>query len=434
MRRTAAVLFAAGGKKGSRLGWESSPLGDVRLDCTLLEKSVRQGCRSILARGSGTDSRTTSIFELLVDLAMTEDIKLDECLVGYCFGSGGDGREANARELMGSMGKNSRVLDYVNVPVELGSNGAPTPAVLHERASLQAALGGPSVVKVGLDLTTSALHQLSDAQVEVLLASLRETRTPALTVATNALTARQSRRIIEWAAASSGASNRAPLLVVSTEVLRVDPKRPALLAPIPNLVLSAAGKIQESIAEATNDLKHGVDRCLMLEKHFMSKIHPDLAPPGVVLTDLCWAHVLMQAQHTVQSPEEWHYLLNNQVMPKLDACIENLKTKNKETGDWATLYAGMARNMFTTFATVQARRRELCLGEVVTALAKTGNVTTTVDALPLHLGALAASFGSSSTVLAGVEVRQLPADKATAAAEAEHTLTSIVAPLARELF
>jgi len=422
-------------RKGSRLGFESSPLADARLDCTLLEKSVRQGCRSILARGSGTDANTNSIFELLGDLALTEDIDLDSCLVGYCFsdGLGFREREQNARSLMETMGKGKRsLLDYVTFPVQVESDGSIAGSVLEERASLQDALGGPGVLKVGLDFPTAVLNGLSAASTAKLLDSLTVATSPpqCLTVATNVLTASQSRGIIEW---SRGQRASPPLLVVSTEVLRVDSRRPALLAPVPTLALSAAGRAKDSMTEATNDFKHAVDRCMTLEKHFMTKLQPELPSSTLVpLTDLCWAHVLMQTQNSVQSPEEWHYLLTNQVMPKLNACTDKLKSTSKAAGDWATLYAGMARYMFTTFATVQARRREVCLGEVQSALGFSPSFD--VSASPMHLGVLAASFGSSSTVIAGCEVRQRDDEVVVSAEEAERVLAKVVGPLAREIF
>ena len=92
----------------------------------------------------------------------------------------------------------------------------------------------------------------------------------------------------------------------------------------------------------------------------------------------------------------------------------------------------MARYMFTTFATVQARRREVCLGEVQSALGLSSSFD--VSAIPMHLGVLAASFGSSSTVIAGCEVRQRDDEVVLSAEEAERVLTKVVGPLAREIF
>jgi hypothetical protein len=374
--------------------------------------------------------------ELLVDLRLTEEIDLDSCLVGYCFSPSsndknrpvGD-REANARKLMDSMGKEKRsMLDYINIPVKLDESGAIAPSVLQERKLLQDALGGVKVVKVGLDLTTAVLSSVREEEFEQLQDSLERVKVPCLTVATNVLTAEKSRRIIKRLRSRVE-------IIVATEVLRTDFQRPSLLVPFATDVLSPShAKAQEGIKAATADLKHAVDRCLTLEKHFIEKLKPEL--PDVVVTDLCWAHVLMQTQNTIQSPEEWHYFLERQVMPKLDACIEYLKRSNKPAADWATLYAGMARYMFSTFSLFQARRRELCLHEVLDVI-NSGNTfaVTTIDALPGHLGILASAFGSCSTVLSGCEVRQnAPGSLRVDASEAERVLMRVVGPVALKHF
>ena len=432
------------------------------------------------------DANSTGILELVVDLSMTDDIDLEACLVGYAFTSAGSTEGpsvSTVRHLMEGIGKGKRsLLDYVTLPVLLESSGAVSSSALRLRKSLQSDLGGQDKIKVGLDFSTSMLYRLSDVQVGALLSSLiADEALPAVTVASNCMTARQSRLII------AALRERGVPIVVSSEVLRVDASRPTLMAPFAAHAATSTstatasvsgrrltggpssgsssdgGEVQPSkTAAATDDFKHAVDRCLTLERHFMDKLKPDL--PAVLLTDLCWAHVLMQSHHTIQSPEEWQYLLEQQVMPKLDTAIDSLKIASKPASEWATLYAGMARYMFTTFSTLQARRAESCLDDIASALSlgtlgQSGGSTAagpaSGDDLPAHLGALVSSFGATSTLLAGCVVQQpasqmmlspssssLSSVSATvsvsateaAAGRAERLLVEVVRPLASKFF
>ena len=433
------------------IGFESSPLGESQTDCILLEKSVRQGCRHILVRGTGIDSSTTSLFELITDLALTEDLNVEHSEIGYCFSTTAttpfEEKVKAMRELSECMGKGKRVLDYVHLPVALGGLSLLDKSLLEEFAALQRELS-PWEIDVGLDFHSSALQSLAPGQAtDDLLMSLESLRgnggrgnggLSSISVATNVLTAHQSRKMINWAA-GEGIGR-----VVSTEVLRAHAKRPALIVPYSSptiassTALSSSSDASESVKKAMEDLKHAVDRCLHLEKQFLEKLKPGL--PDVVVTELCWAHLLMQTQHDIFSPEEWHFLLATQILPKLDASTDKLKAASKAAGEWATLHAGLSRNMFNSFAAMQVRRRDLCLTELISALRHNEVQVGTIDDVPRVFASLAASFGSTSIMLAGCNTMAstfpppCPATTTLSAAEVERLFANELRPLVVELF
>lgn len=391
------------------------------LDCTLLEKSIRNGCRTIVCRGTGQDAASTSVFELLVDLALTEDIDLETSLVGYCLqgdgednagsggGSGGSGRTKALAELASSLG-GKRILDFANIPVRLTPSGAIEASCLQERETLQHDMQQHGV-SIGLDLQTSALSGLSAEQAEALLGSLGSLPSALpVTVATNALTAPLAQRIhAALRRACHGDQERR--LVLSTEIFKVSASpRPALLIPYPTTI---AGKT--TMDQAVDDLKHATDRCVQLEKHFLDKMRAEM--PEVPVTDVCWGHVLLQTQHSIQSPEEWHYLLAHQIMPKLDKSSGLLRSKSKAAAEWAALHAGMARYMFSCFSTVQECRRTAVCSELVLRCnahldaAAAGPASLRLDGIghiPRFVAQLVSALGddapAATTCLSGCEV------------------------------
>jgi hypothetical protein len=447
--KSSRVLSLKARAPSPAIGFESSPLGDSQTDCVLLEKSVRQGCRHILVRGTGIDSSTTSMFELITDLAITEDLNVERTDIGYCFTTATttpfEDKVKAMKELSECMGKGKRVLDYVHLPVPIGGHSLLDKSLLEELVALQRELS-PWEINVGLDFHSSALQSLATGEAtDDLLKSLDLLRlqdgggVSSISVATNVLTVHQSRKIINWATRAAG---KGIGRVVSTEVLRVHAKRPALIVPFssPTLAsstaLASSSDASERVKKAMEDLKHAVDRCLHLEKQFLEKLKPDL--PDVVVTELCWAHLLMQTQHEILSPEEWHFLLTTQILPKLDACTDKLKAAGKAAGEWATLHAGLSRNMFNSFSAMQVRRRELCLTELISALRRNEVQVGTIDDVPRVLASLAASFGASSTMLAGCNTmapNSPPPPPTTPSAEAvERLFTNELRPLVLELF
>ena len=70
--------------KGSLIGYETSPLLDVDTDNALLEKSIRQGCCTVMVHSRAADTGHNQTYELLSDLWATEEVNLDHFSITHC--------------------------------------------------------------------------------------------------------------------------------------------------------------------------------------------------------------------------------------------------------------------------------------------------------------------------------------------------------------
>ncbi len=87
-----------------------------------------------------------------------------------------------------------------------------------------------------------------------------------------------------------------------------------------------------------------------------------MAADGIVAdsTQLCWAHVLAQAQGTILFPEEWNYIQTAQAEPLLETNYTLLKEASSKHKDFAMLHTPLTKFLFAAFDRVlQARKQDL---------------------------------------------------------------------------
>jgi hypothetical protein len=143
--------------------------------------------------------------------------------------------------------------------------------------------------------------------------------------------------IITWA-------NTKGIKTISTDVLSVFSQRPGILT-VSKQVILPNGQCDEQ-QKAVDDLKRSMDTCMHAEKQFLSKL---LSSSGLQPTSICFAHILLQTQNRILFPEEWIYIVNNQINPTLYNSIDILKKANKECHEWSLIYLPMVKYMIQSF-------------------------------------------------------------------------------------
>jgi hypothetical protein len=117
--------------------------------------------------------------------------------------------------------------------------------------------------------------------------------------------------------------------------------------------------LQYALTAAVANFKMAMDRCMHMEKKFLQNIAPGVEE--VSPTDVCLAHVLTKTQESFRGPEEWEYILKNSVEPKLETALNVLRSKDKESSEFATLYSALSRHLFSVFLHLhQVRRLQMC--------------------------------------------------------------------------
>ena len=397
----------------TRIGFETSPLMNIDTESSLLEKSIRLGCKTVFIRsGIGTNSDYIQNYELLSDLASTDEINIDDFLLGHSFSMNSDAKNGESSSMNDSVNKHDLGMFWVKEMNRIGKTlrkksidfitiSLPDISyIIHEESKkefivqLKILCGflndNESNTRIGIDFSTDLLVNASNEDISNILSAIEYisdelnnsiTRKDGgnsidcFSIASNCFTQSQAKQIRKWVDERYSRQNEihefdSPL-VIATSVLNTHYKRPALL--VPPIKLKAINDTSSSIKEredgnninlimkeAVEDFQRSMDRCMHLEKQYMEKLQADIGT-DIVLTDLCWGHVLMQAQGRINSSEEWEYLLSSQIEPKLEKSLEALRSKNKSCSEWSTLYSGMSRYLFATLSHFhQVRKLEQC--------------------------------------------------------------------------
>jgi len=81
-------------------------------------------------------------------------------------------------------------------------------------------------------------------------------------------------------------------------------------------------------------------------------------------TSICFAHILLQTQNKILYPEEWIYIVNNQINPTLSTSIDILKKANRECHEWSLIYLPMAKYMIQSFRRFLEVRKAHVLNDI----------------------------------------------------------------------
>ena len=422
----------------SSIGYECAAFADRDYDLSLLERSVRHGtCTLVVEKSRAADAVRT--YDLLMDLASSDDVDLQRLSVVHVLAAASTGSEADVAKEVDAVRSALRSKPLTAVLVPIGG----TADVL---AAAAAATAGTGTV-VGLDLPTEWLAAATTDDVDKFLATLSSSNDirngcGMLSVATNAFTHRHAARVFAWARAAG-------VPTIATELLRCHPRRPGLLSvaggrqklthldptaegftmnrgsgtATPTNISTGninSGSDSPSHAQlaAVEAVKHALNACVHAEKQFLERFQQDAAA-GVDAQAVCWGHILSHTQHTILYPEEWDYFHAQQVQPRLSAALERLKSQGRAQHEWTLLYGPLAKHLFASFAaTLEARRLALCADTHHALLAASGNSSGSggLKTLPWALAGAALSLGSLHAAIAGTDIATTGGDTDTAAA------------------
>lgn len=421
--------------KVSRFGWESTTYSDAYVQSTLLEKSLNNGCNTIVGvsmedasmNSGAVDSTILPIYELISDLS-SDGFDLANAVIGHRFLSRRNSQSVVTSErvitqlesIAKSMKYSRRSLDFVSASLPAaGSHTIESILNIYHAALSQLksssqesgnSLEHPSNIKmVGLDFSTDFLTSASEEQLSRLQSELRDyhkhkSPLPLLTIACNTFTAQKILPIIEWA-------RNEEIIIIGTETLRLDPRKPGLLSleGIERRDIIIRDKEEALKADgdaAMTDLKRAIDGCLHVELQYLEKLstHPKGGGPIVDPKTVCIAHLLVQAQHTISHSEEWLYLQSQQLQPKLQESVDIIKSISEDHKNWTAIYVPMARHLISCFSkSLHVRKQQQCF-EASNALKKTAASTHLSKSyggahVSEHVAILSSLLGTNCTLL-----------------------------------
>lgn len=394
-------------------GFESSPYMEESIQNSLLEKSIRAGCTSLYTRSSMLPHQVASTYELLSDLSATEEVNLSEFTLGHCCASPTvEGMNKDVDDITAAMGKN-RKLDYMTFSVNPG----------YDVKAFEEMIAQGTAASLGFHFPTSTLQTSSGLDIDRVLGDLSgvldgHTESPTFSIAVNYLTFENASKVADWAK-MQGVSPR----LIASEVLRIHDRRPSLLsAPIQKGGSAATGSpsrtSKAAMLDAMENLKVSFDRCIHMEMQYIDRLSTSLPERSegleVNIHNLCVGHALMQSQSNILSTEEWKYLLHSRIEPQWKDAMDSVRSKSKETAEWASLYSSLAKHLFASFSEMQDTRKYLMLEDVLTEIhqQQNGSDSMTLEEierqgadLPLFLGEFAQNYiHADEAMLSGVEI------------------------------
>jgi hypothetical protein len=299
-------------------------------------------------------SSPLKVYELLVDL-VNEDININDFYLGHKLNAikpssaNNDNTKwvDNVISINDILKPTKRSIDYVSIPFVHNNDND-----INKCVSIINDIN--SGIEVGIDINTEYILKNNNV-VNILDNSYNSNKlngVKLLSVSTNFMTSTTANDIITWA-------NTKGIKTISTDVLNIFPQRPGILTASKQVILPN-GQCDEQ-QKAVDDLKKSMDTCMHAEKQFMSKL---LSSSGLNPTSICFAHILLQTQNKILYPEEWIYIVNNQINPTLSTSIDILKKANRECHEWSLIYLPMAKYMIQSFRRFLEVRKAHVLNDI----------------------------------------------------------------------
>ncbi len=395
------------------------PLFDIETDSALLEKSIRQGCSTVMVHSRPHDEGHRQIYELLGDLAGLEEIDLENFSIGHCINTTSD-VNSSMKELI-DMCKllPTKKLDFVcmTLPHDVVSDAELRDQFLKDVESVRKEMMLDTSC-MGLHIPSSLLADISQDRLESLQSFVENSEDSfgRYALATNYFTHSAVSSLRDSITNMSQKS-----IVMACDVLRLHKQRPGLL----NLpakfsihhntmkMASMSGNgpektqntsdssLQQELTNSIDNFKMAMDRCVHVERKYMQNIAPTATE--IAITDVCWAHVLSQTQESFRGPEEWEYALKHSIEPKLEDALNALRKQSKEASEFTTLYSALSKHLFSVFLHLhQVRRLQMCT-EVVEKLRQEIPIDSTAYSL-LETAGMSKASKNGITIQAAEEV------------------------------
>jgi hypothetical protein len=410
---------------------------ELSADSTLLEKSIRSGCSAVYTSKNKAcqdniyGSNVTEIYELLSDLTSTEEIAIEEFMLGHCLDLHPANIEQEMQVITDTLSKTRKSLDFATLLLRSPEEDSENKSGL-DATRLQSAVTALDEFpqfegRIGFHFSTALLANASTEELDELLDSIHSvlqgvSRPLLIAVAANYLSQENALRVAAWAKCQNAK-------IIACEVLRMDERRPGLLC-LPTLS-AASGAIsinatistKNAVIQAMEDLKVSMDRCLHMERQFLEKLHNPGDGQGAgdgLVRQLCVAHVLLHIQNNLHSLEEWDYLLKTNIHPGFEAALEEVRKQSKATADWAAIYTSLARHLFECMSVLHRTRKYMVCDDILQTMNNDGMLVSdqmtpqTVeqvekdgDMIPAMLAAASKKLIDADYVaLSGIEVLQ----------------------------
>ena len=388
----------------------------AELQNSLIEKSIRAGCRAVYTQSTSLPHQVVSTYELLSDLSATEEVDLSQFTLGHCCAIPSvENMAKEMEEIRAALGKR-RQLDFLTVSVNRDCDTK----ILEE---VMTTSSDDEEMSLGFHFPTSILQGSADVDIDQLLLKLSDVRTgrnipsPTFSIAMNYLTFHNASKVAAWARKQDGNGT-----IIASEILRIHDRRPSLLSPPIQKGAAAATGLpsrdsKAAMLDAIENLKVSFDRCIHMEMQYIERLSSTSMPDGgsrnaVNIHDLCVGHALMQSQANILSTEEWKYLLHSQIEPRWMGAMDSVRSASKESAEWASLYSSLAKHLFASFSEMQDTRKFLLLEDVLTGALKENGDGLTIEEIerkgsdvPAFLASVSKNFiDADMAMLSGVEV------------------------------
>jgi hypothetical protein len=338
--------------KRSASGFAASTYGDADLDSTTLEKALRSGGTVFCGTSSSDYIRP---YQLLSDLIISEEILASDLVVGHRLipGETGstDGWEQEVKSVFKELGNPTKFKGAFVL-----ARSAPGLTIKSSVEATHDAVMGIGAEKdglhVGVDMGPELLHSLEtqggESAIQEAISEALTAGATILSVGTTPFTASAAKVAVEHARANGVE------LVLANDVLRLHTRRPGQLSAVGRKGKTDVILMDEAIA----DFKKALDICMHAEKRYLDEMS-EMSPISDA-TQLCWGHVLAQAQGSILFPEEWTYIQKAQAEPQLEEHHAALKAAGTQTREFALLHFPLTKFLFAAFDRVlQARKQHL---------------------------------------------------------------------------
>ena len=392
-------------------------------ECVLLEKSIRSGCSSVYTSKSkafkGTvhdfqQSNVVEVYELLSDLTSTEEVRLEDFQLGHCLDLHPDTIERELQIIHSVLPATRKSLDFATLMLQ---SPGETPSEVFDVTSLKSAVTAIDMFphfngSLGFHFSTALLANISTQELDEALSTVSSAlegveRPLLVAIATNYLSQESALRVAKWAKNKNAK-------IMACEVLRMDERRPGLLglpassATSGSISINATLSTKNAVLQAMENLKVSMDRCLHMERQYMEKLHEagEGEEGSELVRQLCVAHVLVHIQNNLHSLEEWDYLLRNDIDPRFEAALEKVKKQSKAAAEWASLYTGLARHLFSSMSVLHRTKKYMICDDIL----KSMGVSSSKDGTPQTVEKVEKLGGKIPPLLAAAAKNLLDAD------------------------
>jgi len=260
-----------------KYGIETMTLLEQSIQDTSIERSIYNGCRSILTNnvysnniGNNNNnnnnnndiSSSVKVYELLIDL-VNDDIDINDFNLGHKLNRISNNNNNIIESINEIITINDilkpmkRSIDYVSIPLDNNNNNNN-----NVKNYINSIKDNNINIDIGIDINTDYI--LKNKNIINILDNHYNTNSndiKLITISTNYMTSIIANDIIHWA-------NNKGLKTISTDILNISPQRPGILSAsslslLPSSSSSSSNGSSDELQKAVDDLKRSMDTCML---------------------------------------------------------------------------------------------------------------------------------------------------------------------------